>query len=122
MRYVQRDNTGRITGTFSHRATYATEELEDDHPDVVEFQERREARFNPPAPKPRITGYQILARLESLLGHAAAKQARQNILASDPIGYDRMMTSPNGVALDDERLIAGLTALGLDAAAILAPD
>ncbi|MCW5697385.1 MAG: hypothetical protein KIS96_11725 [Bauldia sp.] len=76
----------------------------------------------PPEPPARVMGYTIIARIEALLGAEGARQALEGIQALDPVGYARMISSPTGVAVDDERLIAGAAALGLDPQAILAPE
>jgi len=41
MRFVERDGLGKVKGSYAVRQSgYAEEELEDDHPDLVEFNTR----------------------------------------------------------------------------------
>jgi len=74
----------------------------------------------PPPPPRRIHGYTIVARIEANYPDTA-KALLAAIKTSDPIGYDRMISAPNGVAVNDPRLLAGIKALGLDADILLAP-
>lgn len=56
MRYIKRDETGKIVGEFARpQEGVPVEELPDDHPDLVEFR-------NPPPPKP---GDRVAARFAS---------------------------------------------------------
>jgi hypothetical protein len=41
MRYIQRDNNGNLIGHYANRQPYATEEVPDDHPDIVAWTNER---------------------------------------------------------------------------------
>jgi hypothetical protein len=41
MRYVQRDKSGKLVGHFANPNPLATEVLEDDHPEIAEWEEWR---------------------------------------------------------------------------------
>lgn len=74
----------------------------------------------PPPPVRRIMGYTIIARIEAALGPDEAKAKLAAIETADPVGYARLISAPNGVLVDDQRLLAGIAALGLDASSLLA--
>jgi uncharacterized protein YceH (UPF0502 family) len=42
MRYLQRDQAGKVVGHFACEQTYATELVPDDHPDLVAWEAARE--------------------------------------------------------------------------------
>ena len=44
MRFVQRDKDGKLLGHFALEQTYATEMVADDHPDILAWNEERQAR------------------------------------------------------------------------------
>lgn len=49
MRFVQRDEQGKVIAHFACPQGYAAEELRDDHPDIEAFRARRRASWKPPA-------------------------------------------------------------------------
>lgn len=42
LRYVERDARGKVIGHFANEQSYAREALLDDHPDLLDFQARRD--------------------------------------------------------------------------------
>jgi hypothetical protein len=46
MRYVQRDKSGKLIGHYANPNPLATEEVEDGHPDIVEWEEWRAAAIS----------------------------------------------------------------------------
>lgn len=49
MRYVQRDEEGKIVGHFAHEHDYALEAVPDDHPDILAWTAAREAASREPS-------------------------------------------------------------------------
>lgn len=43
MRYLQRDDDGRVIGHYANPQSFATEEVPDDHPDLVAWDAARKA-------------------------------------------------------------------------------
>lgn len=62
MRYVKRDNDGQVVAHFANEQPYATEVVEDDHPDIKAFLERRWAKKVPTADR----FAELAARIERL--------------------------------------------------------
>lgn len=62
----------------------------------------------PPMPTRRIFGYTIIARLEVALGPVGSDALIKMVQANQPVAYARLISSPTGVAVDDERLLAAL--------------
>lgn len=70
MRYVQRDPaTGEVTGHFSHPHPYASEEVADDHPEILAWRAKRLAAQD------AYLKQKALTRPEVLLPRIAALEA-----------------------------------------------
>ena len=59
MAYVERDQDGNVTGIYALPQGFTTEQLPDDHPDVVDFR-------NQPDPPPPITTAEVVAALDEI--------------------------------------------------------
>jgi hypothetical protein len=46
---VQRNAVGQVVGHFANEQTFATERLPDDHPDLADYRQRRQASIKPSA-------------------------------------------------------------------------
>jgi len=55
MRFVQRDQTGKVVGHFANPQPFATECLDDTHPDIEAYKIAKELQKNP-GPADRIKG------------------------------------------------------------------
>jgi hypothetical protein len=68
MRYVKRDENGDVVGHFANWQPYATELLEDGHPDLLAYTERRRAKQVPTAERFASTESvaALVARIEAL--------------------------------------------------------
>lgn len=119
MPWVQRDDAGRIRGictgpVFDAAGKPNTEFLADDHPDVIA---RRAELSSQSAPPRRLSSYRIVRRIE-----AAGKLAEAQAILDANAGMKwRFITAP-GILVDDPDLVAGIKAIGLDPAEILAAE
>lgn len=69
MRYVQRNEAGEICGHFANPQTYAEEEMADDAPELVAFDQRMEALLSPASLADQIIeNTSELAKLKAALG------------------------------------------------------
>jgi glutathione S-transferase len=70
MRFIQRDSDGKIVGHFANEQSYATEAVEDDHPEIVAWYDEREARRKAAiSPEIRIAALEAeVIRLRGLVG------------------------------------------------------
>lgn len=73
MRFVQRDNDGKLTGHFACEQTFAREAVPDDHPDILAWEADRKAQHEADrrdnSPMARITKLEAeLERLRKKLG------------------------------------------------------
>lgn len=79
MRFVQRDEAGTIVGHYACEQTYATEMVPGDHPDIVEWNHRRElAREEALRDLPwKRLERELLAQIQALEMRIAALEKRQ---------------------------------------------
>lgn len=69
MRYIQRDVQGKVVAHFAHWHNYATEEVPDDHPDILAwYADRERAKTAAPGAEARIAVLEAeLARLAKIV-------------------------------------------------------
>lgn len=90
-------------------------------PSMVTF-EKGEAviRYEVIRPVRRLHGYEIISRIEALIGTEATDRAIVQIQTVMPTKFARMMSASQGVPTEDPHLVAALESLGMDPKTLLA--